>query len=83
MAKFNARAYARLGQAGSIFGMSLMDNLEDNKIKVLSADMSVVAGLDRFKRTYPADFYNTSLPFSFCAYSVSDKRHTYSTGIAP
>lgn len=61
MAKFNARAYARLGQAGSIFGMSLMDNLEDNKIKVLSADMSVVAGLDRFKRTYPADFYNTGI----------------------
>lgn len=61
MAKFNSRAFARLGQAGSIFGMSLMDNLEGNNIKVLSADMSVVAGLDRFKRTYPADFYNTGI----------------------
>lgn len=61
MVKFNARAYARLGQAGSIFGMSLMDNIEGNNIKVLSADMSVVAGLDRFKRFCPADFYNTGI----------------------
>lgn len=61
MAKFNARAYARLGQAGSIFGMALMDNLEGNDLKVLSADMSVVAGLDRFKRTHPEDFYNVGI----------------------
>lgn len=61
MAKFNARAYARLGQAGSIFGMALMDNLEGYNVKVLSSDMSVVAGLDRFKRTYPDDFYNVGI----------------------
>ena len=58
MAKFNARAYARLGQAGSIFGMALIDNLDGNNVKVVSADMSVVAGLDRFKRSFPEDFYN-------------------------
>lgn len=61
MAKFNTRAYARLGQAGSIFGMALFDNLEGNSIKVLSSDMSVVAGLDRFKRMYPDDFYNVGI----------------------
>lgn len=61
MAKYNARAYARLGQAGSIFGMALMDNLEGNNVKVVSADMSVVAGLDRFKRTCPDDFYNVGI----------------------
>lgn len=61
MAKYNARAYARLGQAGSIFGMSLMDNMEGNNVKVVSADMSVVAGLDRFKRTFPEDFYNVGI----------------------
>ena len=61
MAKYNARAYARLGQAGSIFGMALLDNVEGNNVKVVSADMSVVAGLDRFKRTYPDDFYNVGI----------------------
>lgn len=61
MAKYNARAYARLGQSGSIFGMALMDLLPDNDIKVVSADMSVVAGLDRFKRTYPNQFYNVGI----------------------
>lgn len=61
MVKYNARAYARLGQAGSIFGMSLLDNLEGNNVKVVSADMSVVSGLDRFKRTYPEDFYNVGI----------------------
>ena len=61
MAKFNARTYARLGQAGSIFGMALMDNLEGYNVKVLSSDMSVVAGLDRFKRTDPDDFYNVGI----------------------
>lgn len=61
MAQFNARVYARLGQAGSIFGMALMDNREGSDIKVLSADMSVVAGLDRFKRIHPEDFYNVGI----------------------
>lgn len=61
MVKINARAYARLGQAGSIFGMSLMDYTEGDKVKVLSSDMSVVAGLDRFKRTCPDNFYNVGI----------------------
>ena len=61
MAKFNARAYARLGQAGSIFGMALIDNLDGNNVKVVSADMSVVAVLDRFKRSFPEDFYNVGI----------------------
>ena len=57
MAQFNARVYARLGQAGSIFGIALMDNREGSDIKVLSADMSVVAGLDRFKRIHRENFF--------------------------
>ena len=61
MAKYNARAYARLGQSGSIFGMALMDISEENDVKIVSADMSVVAGLDRFKRTYLNDFYNVGI----------------------
>lgn len=61
MEKFNARVLARLGQSGSIFGLSLMEQKNSYPIKVLSADMSVVAGLDRYKKTYPDDFYNVGI----------------------
>jgi len=61
MSKYNPRSYSRLGQSGSIFGMELMDQIQNHSVKVLSSDMSVVAGLDRFKRTYPNDFYNVGI----------------------
>lgn len=59
--KFNARIYSRLGQSGSIFGMSLPEIRADYLIKVLSSDMSVTAGLDRFKTLYTNDFYNVGI----------------------
>ncbi len=61
MARFNSRAYSRLGQSGSVFGMELLDLRKEFPIKVVSADMSVVSGLDRYKRTYPDDFYNVGI----------------------
>lgn len=59
--KFNARTYSRLGQSGSIFGLSLVEQAEQYPIKVLSADMSVTAGLDRFKSRFPNSFYNVGI----------------------
>ena len=61
MNKFNPRAYCRLGQSGSVFGMELMEQAQNYNFKVLSSDMSVVAGLDRFKREYPQNFYNVGI----------------------
>lgn len=61
MSRFNARVLSRLGQSGSIFGMSLIEQKEKNPIKVVSADMSVVAGLDRFKKQFPEDFHNVGI----------------------
>lgn len=61
MNKFNPRAYCRLGQSGSVFGLELMEQVEAYNIKVLSSDMSVVAGLDRFKTEYPDKFYNVGI----------------------
>ena len=61
MNKFNSRAYCRLGQSGSVFGMELMEQAQNYNFKVLSSDMSVVAGLDRFKREYPQNFYNVGI----------------------
>ncbi len=61
MNKFNPRVYFRLGQSGSIFGMELMEQAGSYPFKVLSSDMSVVAGLDRFKKEYPENFYNVGI----------------------
>lgn len=59
--KFNARAFARLGQSGSIFGMAATELHNTYPIQCISADMSTPAGLDRFKRTYPEDFINVGI----------------------
>ena len=59
--KYNARAYSRLGQSGAIFGLSLREQMTKYPIKVLSSDMSVTAGLDRFKSMYPEHFYNVGI----------------------
>lgn len=61
MGKFNPRVYSRLGQSGSVFGMELIEQADKYPLKVLSADMSVVAGLDRFKKSYPNQFYNVGI----------------------
>lgn len=61
MEKFNPRILSRLGQSGSIFGLALLESIHKYQIKVISADMSVVAGLDRFKKLFPNDFYNVGI----------------------
>ncbi len=61
MNKFNPRAYCRLGQSGSVFGMELMEQAGNYNLKVLSSDMSMVAGLDRFRKEYPDKFHNVGI----------------------
>lgn len=62
MDNFNARVVSRLGQAGSVFGLALPEYMSKHGgVKVVSADMSRPAGLDRFKNQYPNDFYNTGI----------------------
>lgn len=59
--KFNARAFARLGQSGSIFGIAAVELHDIYPIQCLSADMSTPSGLDRFKRMYAEDFINVGI----------------------
>ena len=59
--KYNSRGLSRLGQSGTIFGMSAPEMHEQYNLKILSADMSVPAGLDRYKNAYPEDFYNVGI----------------------
>ena len=58
---FNARIYSHLGQSGAVFGITINNLFKELPLKVVSADMSVVAGLERFKKTSPEDFYNIGI----------------------
>ncbi len=60
--KLNASIYSKLGQAGSAFGIALMEMQKANPhVYTLSADMSKPAGLDRFKSKYPEMFINVGI----------------------
>jgi transketolase len=57
-----ARVYSRLGQSGSIFGLTLLDIIKDRpEIMVLSSDMASTAGLGRFINTHPNHFLNVGI----------------------
>ena len=58
----NLRAFEKLGQKGSIFNYGLIDLIKDNSdVKVLSADLSLLSGLDKFIRKYPDKFIQTGI----------------------
>lgn len=59
--KYNSRSFFRLGQSGAIFGIAVPTLRDEFPIKCLSSDMSVTAGLDRFKKKFPDDFYNVGI----------------------
>lgn len=62
MNKVNPRILSRLGQSGAIFGMALPEYVsQKEQVKVVSADMSRPAGLDRYKSQYPQNFYNAGI----------------------
>jgi len=59
---FDVNAFAGIGQSTSIFGASLIENIEKyTNIKVVTSDMALGASLDRFKHLYPDSFYNVGI----------------------
>jgi transketolase len=61
MINYNARTFSRLGQSGSIFGLLAPFLREKYPLKILSSDMSNVAGINRYKSLFPEDFYNVGI----------------------
>lgn len=62
MNKVNPRILSRLGLSGAVFGMALPEYVsQKEQVKVVSADMSRPAGLDRYKSQYPQNFYNAGI----------------------
>jgi len=57
----NLRMWSKLGMRGTL-GMIMMDLAQDiNDLVVLSADLSITSGLDRFRKSYPDKFYNVGI----------------------
>ncbi|MBQ3844837.1 MAG: transketolase [Bacteroidales bacterium] len=62
MEKLDLNSYAGLGQAGALFSMYLPDIIEQYpQLRVLTADMSYIAKLERFKALYPNQFINVGI----------------------
>lgn len=56
------RAWARLGQRGAFFGIALPELAASNdKLKLVTADLALLSGMDRFKTSYPEQFINVGI----------------------
>ena len=59
---YNLKLLSMAGQGGSAFGVGLLDWIGSyDNLRVLSADMSTPAGLDKFKAAYPSHFLNVGI----------------------
>lgn len=58
----NIRAWAKLGQRGAVFGIA-MPNIAENKnnLKLLTADLAILSGMERFQKNYPEKFLNVGI----------------------
>ena len=69
----NIRAWSMLGQRGAIFGVGILDlGKELEHFKVLSADLSLLSGMDRFIKKYPEKKISTSSGIIKYDVSVTD-----------
>jgi transketolase len=60
----NIRTWSRLGQRGTFFGIALLDIAKeevDDNVRVLTADLATLSGLERFKKSYPDKFFNVGI----------------------
>ena len=65
MARINkvmARAWSMLGQRGTFFGVALPELAKSNdKVMVLTADLMVLSGLEKFQSLYPLHLLNVGI----------------------
>lgn len=58
----NIRAWSRLGQRGSFFGIAMPEIAETKEnLKLLTADLSLLSGMDRFITNYPDKFLQVGI----------------------
>lgn len=62
ISRANIRAWSRLGQRGSFFGIAMPEIAEDKEnLKLLTADLSLLSGMDRFISAYPEKFLQVGI----------------------
>lgn len=62
ISKANIRTWSRLGQRGTIFAGAMLELAEKkDNLKLLTADLSLLSGMDRFIRQYPEKFLNVGI----------------------
>lgn len=58
----NARMWSRLGQRGAIFGVALPElAMSHENLRVVTADLGLLSGLDRFKTANPDKYLNVGI----------------------
>lgn len=58
----NIRAWSRLGQRGAFFGIAMPELAEEvDNLKLLTADLAILSGMDRFIKSYPDKFLNVGI----------------------
>lgn len=56
------KTWAKLGQRGTFFGTAMPEIAENNdKIKLLTADLALLSGMDRFVKHHPEKFLNVGI----------------------
>ncbi|MEI6293742.1 MAG: transketolase C-terminal domain-containing protein [Methanomicrobiales archaeon] len=61
LTSLNARMYSKLGQRGS-FAIAIEEiAAQDNELMVMTADLSTLTGLTRFKEKFPNNFLNVGI----------------------
>lgn len=56
------RMWSRLGQRGAFFGIAMPDIAErKDDVKLLTADLALLSGMDRFKQAFPEKFLNVGI----------------------
>ena len=56
------RMYSKLGQRGAFFGVALPKIVQNiDNIKLLTADLAILSGIERFQKTYPEKFLNVGI----------------------
>ena len=60
--KSSIRTWSRLGQRGCVFGLMMPElAAKQDNLKLLTADLSLLSGMDRFVKEYPEQFLNVGL----------------------
>ena len=58
----NIKTWSRLGQRGSFFSIAMPDiAAEHDNVKLLTADLALLSGMDRFKTAYPDKLINVGI----------------------